>query len=144
MTEKISSLSEMPLRKPSNTDILPVHPQVQTRYLENLSASTKIWNERFSAESTHSMPDGKSYGKYENGKLVPDLNADFWIHRSNDIIAQMELSMKNSGVSSEKLNELISIINNNIRADISLTFFGKYLRIEALALAYATQYSKKK
>ena len=93
MAEKQRALSDTPVSK-NNPDALPVHPQVQTRYTQNITTIAKQWHDRFTTEATMQL-SGKSYGKYEAGKLVPDLDADFWTNRSNAIIEQQTTSLLN-------------------------------------------------
>jgi hypothetical protein len=140
--EQIKTVSNTVIQHDS--DALPVHPQIQTMYQKNLKALSNAWNERFSTESTHTMPDGGRYGMVENSKNVVDYNAKFWIDRSNSLIEQQYMSMTAQGVSPEILKGLTTIINTQIRSDMSLTAFGKYIRIESIVLAYATHATMKK
>lgn len=129
-------------QKESSPDTLPVHPQIQTLYKKNLTAIAQNWNDRFHTETTHSFPDGKSYGKYDGKNLVVDYESEFWIYRGNELITQLDKSMELSGISVEKRNEIIWIINNHIRTQSDLTSFGKYIRIEAIILAYYQYHTK--
>lgn len=141
-TEKISQPSNNTEKKLHNPDILPVSPQIQTRYNNNLKSIAEVWSQRFTKETTHTMPNRASYFRFENGKRTFDLNSEFWIAIGNDIILQKEKSMQIQWIPQSKIDEMVWIINSNIRSDMALTRYGKYIRIEALVLAYEKQYTR--
>ncbi len=126
----------------NSLDALAVHPQVQTRYTQNIANIAKQWNERFVTETSMQLA-GKSYGKNENGKRVPDLNSDFWTTRSNEIIEQQSMSMMNQWVTQKQIDDMMNIVNIGIRWRWDLTGFGRYIRIESLLLAQWMYYSSK-
>lgn len=64
MQEIPKNSQDIPLSK-NNLDILAVHPQIQTRYIQNIESLAKQWNNRFVIETTMQL-NGKSYGKNEN------------------------------------------------------------------------------
>ncbi|MBC7503638.1 hypothetical protein H7169_01600 [Candidatus Gracilibacteria bacterium] len=52
--------------------------------------------------------------------------------------------MSNQGITQQQMDEIITIINTNIRLRSDLTGFGKYIRIESFLLAQSTYLSDKK
>lgn len=130
MSERLISNQDQP-QQMSNPDNLPVHPQIHTRYTKNLVQLTQQWNDRFSRETTHSMPDGKSYWKYYWGKLVVDYNSDFWIQRWNEIIEQVFRD-----IPEQQKDHIMKVINTYIRWNTDLIKFEQYIRIESLVLAW--------
>lgn len=94
MSEVLKNPETTPQISKNNPDALAVHPQIQTRYMQNIAAIAKQWNDRFVTETSMQI-GGESYGKKENDKQVPDLNSDFWINYANKSIEQQMMSLVN-------------------------------------------------
>lgn len=124
----------------NNPELLPIHPEIQTVYLRNLSDISQKWEDKFKQEVTFTSPDGRKYWKLEWEKRLLDYNADFWVEEQNKVITQFLDTFPKT-----EQDAFIAILNSDkIRWNPSLTYFWKYVRVESLLLAWDKHLQMKK